>query len=241
MNRLNNPAELEIFRQDILKRRERIKKRVRVCAGPACASQAGEAIAKALQETPGRKRTAGGISGLPPPAATASAPGVRLSLSNRKIFFMKSFVWTMSPISSIGRSSTGKSSRNSSTPTRPTAKRSFTKRTFLFTPTRNRSSFGTPAGTFITDIEDYISRGGYSGLVKALSAVDPRGDHRRSQTFRSPGPGRRRFSYRDQMGILPEGQGRPSNTSSATPTKGTRGPTWTGRSWRETPIRSSRE
>ena len=60
---------------------------------------------------------------------------------------------------------------------------------------------------FITDIDDYISRGGYSALAKALSRTDPGRNHRRNQAFRSPGPRRRRFSHRDQVGILPQVQG----------------------------------
>jgi len=52
---------------------------------------------------------------------------------------------------------------------------------------------------------------------------DLRGSDRRGQAFGITGAGRRRFSHRHQMGILPQGPGRPENTSCAMPTKETRG------------------
>ena len=57
-------------------------------------------------------------------------------------------------------------------------------------------------------IEEYIARGGYQALCKALTDMTPEDGDCRGQGLRPAGPGRRRLSHRAQMGILPECPGR---------------------------------
>ena len=89
---------------------------------------------------------------------------------------------------------------------------------------------------YVTDIEDYISRGGYSALAKALSDMSPEEVIAEVKRLRSSRPRGRRVSRRASSGNPAGGPGARSSTSSAMPTKATRAPTWTAPLWKAIPT-----
>ena len=58
-------------------------------------------------------------------------------------------------------------------------------------------------------VEEYIARGGYFSLYQALFEMKPEEIIRGDEALRAPWKGRGWFSYRQQVGILPESEGRP--------------------------------
>ncbi len=207
MNRLNNPAELEIFRQDILKRRERIKKRVRVCAGPACASHAGEAIAKALQDLIVEKGLQEEFWVTPTGCHGFCSRGPIAVIEPENIFYEKLRLRHVPEI--VERTLIGGEIIEKLLYTHPADGKKIVHEADL---------------PFYANQEQIVSRDsgrnllfGYRGLYlpgrvcrtgQGPLRGDTRRTHRRNQAFRPQGPRGGRFSYRDQMGILPEGQRR---------------------------------
>ena len=172
MNRLNHPAELEIFRQDILKRRERIKKRVRVCAGPACASQAGEAIAKALQDTIAEKGLQEEFWVTPTGCHGFCARGPIAVIEPENIFYEKLRRHHVPDI--VNRTLIGGEIIEELLYTNPAdGKKIVHEAEIPFYANQEQIVFRDSGKNFYSDIEDYISRGGYTGLVKALSQLTP--------------------------------------------------------------------
>ncbi len=84
-------------------------------------------------------------------------------------------------------------------------------------------------------MDDYVSRGGYEGLKKAL-------DHGRGagggggEGLGASGPGRRRLPHRAQVVLHPAATPHRPSTWCATPTKASPAPSRTATSWKATPT-----
>ncbi len=106
------------------------------------------------------------------------------------------------------------------------------------TPTRP-SSPGRPAIVLAgageldpSDIESCIAAGAYQALQQVLTEMKPPGGHRRDHAERPARPRRRRLPDRPEVVARWPRRRAPGSSSSATPTRATRAPSWTARCWR---------
>ena len=90
------------------------------------------------------------------------------------------------------------------------------------------------------NIDDYLACDGYEALAKVLDRDDARAGHRRDQEVRPARPRRRGLPDRPKWELTAQGAGRRRSTSSATPTRATRAPSWTAARSRATRTASSR-
>ncbi len=109
-----------------------------------------------------------------------------------------------------------------------------TEREIPFYARQNRLLLGDNQKLSPTEIGEYIAHGGYSALVKVLSGHGPRGGYRGGESLEVARPWRRRLPDGPQVGAMCGPPRETNGTSSATPTKATRGRTWTAACWRAT-------
>jgi NADH:ubiquinone oxidoreductase subunit F (NADH-binding)/(2Fe-2S) ferredoxin len=172
MERLKSVLELEKLREAVVERQKRLKKWIRVCSGTACHSQESMRLVEALRENlatmaPGGEYMvkATGCNGF-----CAQGPIVVVEPDNifyarvcpdRAAEIVEKTVLRGDVIEDllyVNPETEGKIVHEHEIP---------------FFAGQERLVFGDTGLNFVTDVDDYISRGGYSALAKVLSGMRP--------------------------------------------------------------------
>ena len=172
MKRLNSAQDLEALRQEVIERQQRLKKWIRVCSGTACHSMGGEQLIKEfdryLQEknlTEEYMVKATGCNGF-----CAQGPIVVVEPDN--VFYAR--VGSDRVAEVVERTVLGSEVIDDLLYVNPeTGEKIVHEHEIPFFARQERLVFHDTGINFVSDIHDYISRGGYSGLAKALSTMTP--------------------------------------------------------------------
>lgn len=172
MKRLTSVQDLETLRQAAFARRTQLKKWIRVCSGTACHSQGGEQIVRAFREyVEGRSLgldymvKATGCNGF-------CAQGPIVVIEPENVFYARVGVERVEEI--MERTVLGGEILTELLYINPeTGERIVHEREIPFFAGQERLVFHSTGINFVTDIEDYISRGGYGALAKVLREMTP--------------------------------------------------------------------
>ena len=172
MERLTSVEGLEKLRQQILTRYQAIRKRVRVCVGTACHSLDGEKLAQAFEQV--LEETGQGQDFLVTPTGCNGfcAHGPIVVIEPDNIFYQRVRPERVREI--VEKTVLAGELVEDLLYTDPeTGKIIVHESEIPFYARQERIVFQDSGRNFITNIEDYISRGGYSALAKVLSEVTP--------------------------------------------------------------------
>lgn len=172
MKRLNNVQDLEKLRQEILTRQQGLKKTVRVCSGTACHSQGGEAVVKEFEQYLIDKNLTQEYLIKPTGCNGFCAQGPIVVVEPENVFYARVKSENVKDI--MERTVLGNEVIEDLLYVNPeTGKRIVHEKEIPFIAGQERLVFGDTGSNFVTNIEDYISRGGYSAMAKALTAMTP--------------------------------------------------------------------
>lgn len=172
MERLNSIQDLEALRQRIIEKRKDVRKRIRICMGPGCGAGGGDKIAEAFRKLVDEKGLAKEYMVTPTGCHGFCARGPIVVIEPENIFYEKVRVDRVPEI--FERSVLGDELVEDLLYVDPqTGKKIVREKEIPFYALQERIIFGDTGLNFSTDIEDYISRGGYSALVKVLSGMKP--------------------------------------------------------------------
>jgi NADH:ubiquinone oxidoreductase subunit F (NADH-binding)/(2Fe-2S) ferredoxin/Pyruvate/2-oxoacid:ferredoxin oxidoreductase delta subunit len=172
MKRLHSVQDLEALRQQILQDRLRFKKRIRICAGPGCYSGGGQHLIPVFQKELEEKQavqntllTMTGCHGF-------CARGPIVVIEPENIFYEKVSKERVAEI--VERSVIGDELIEDLLYVYPeTGERIVHERDIPFYARQERIIFKDTGSSWSTDIDDYLSRGGYSAVAKILSGMKP--------------------------------------------------------------------
>ncbi len=168
MNRLNSFQELETLREAIIAKRQTLKKWIRVCAGTACHSQGGTKLALAFEEYLKEKNLTEHYMVKHTGCNGFCAQGPIAVIEPDNVFYAKVPVDRVPEI--MEKTVLGSEVIEDLIYVEPlTGNKIVRERDIPFFAGQNRLVFADTGMNYVTDIEDYISRGGYSALAKALT------------------------------------------------------------------------
>jgi len=172
MNRLNSIQDLEALRQEAFTKRQNLKKWIRVCSGTACHSQGGKEVVEAFQKLVQDKGLTEEYMVKPTGCNGFCAQGPIVVIEPENVFYAKVPVERVAEI--FDRSVLGGEILEDLLYINPeTGNRVIHERDIPFIAGQERLVFHDTGLNYVTDIEDYISRGGYSAMAKALTGMKP--------------------------------------------------------------------
>jgi NADH-quinone oxidoreductase subunit F len=172
MKRLNSVQDLDNLRQEVIARQQRLKKWIRVCCGTACHSQGGEKVANAINELIEEKGLTRDYLVKPTGCNGFCAQGPIVVVEPENIFYARVGLDRVPEI--FERSVLGDEVIEDLIYVNPeNGQKIVHEREIPFFAGQERLVFHDTSVNFVTDIEDYISRGGYSALGKALTTMSP--------------------------------------------------------------------
>ena len=172
MERLNSIAELESLRQQILERERSIQKRIRVCGGPGCNSGGAEKLLSAFQQVIDEKQLGDKFRTVLTGCHGFCARGPIVVIDPENIFYERVKVDRVAEI--FERSVMGDELvEDLLYVDAATGERIVKEKLIPFYAHQERNVFNDTGLNWSTEIEDYISRGGYSALAKVLSGMKP--------------------------------------------------------------------
>ncbi len=172
MNRLTSLQDLEPLRQSILEKRRKVRKRIRVCIGPACHSQGGETLSRMIEAALKERGAADDLMVTPTGCHGFCARGPVMVIEPENIFYERVRSERIPEI--VEKSILGDELLEDLLYLDPeTNKRIVHEAEIPFYARQEQIVFKDSGRNFPTDIDDYISRGGYSALVKVLSELTP--------------------------------------------------------------------
>ena len=170
MKRLNNVQDLETLRQEVITRQKGLKKWVRICSGTACHSQGGEQVVKDFEQYLIDKNLTRDYLVKPTGCNGFCAQGPIVVVEPENIFYARVKSEHVNDI--MERTVLGNEVIEDLLYVNPeTGKKIVHEKEIPFIAGQERLVFGDTSVNFVTNIEDYISRGGYSALAKALSTM----------------------------------------------------------------------
>jgi NADH-quinone oxidoreductase subunit F len=170
MKRLNNVQDLETLRQEVITQQKSLKKWIRICSGTACHSQGGEQVVKDFEQYIIDKNLTKDYLVKPTGCNGFCAQGPIVVIEPDNIFYAHVKSEHVNEI--MERSVLGNEIVEDLLYVNPeTGKKVVHEREIPFIAGQERLVFGDTSVNFVTNIEDYISRGGYSGLAKALTSM----------------------------------------------------------------------
>ena len=172
MERLSRIEDLEVLRQGILERYQQFRKRIRVCVGTACHSVGGERLAKAFEQYLEGKGLLQEYLVTPTGCNGFCAHGPIVVIEPDNIFYQRVKPDQVPAI--IEKTVLGDELIEDLLYVNPeTGKKVIHESEIPFYARQERIVFQDSGRNFITDIDDYISRGGYSALAKVLGTMTP--------------------------------------------------------------------
>jgi NADH-quinone oxidoreductase subunit F len=172
MRRLNSFKDLETLRQEALAKQQTLKKWIRVCTGTACHSQGGEKLALAFEKYIEEKNLTQDYMIKPTGCNGFCAQGPIVVIEPDNIFYAKVHADRVPEI--MERTVLGAELVDDLLYIEPaTGKKIVHEREIPFFAGQERLVFSDTSNNYVTDIDDYISRGGYSALAKVLSGMAP--------------------------------------------------------------------
>jgi len=172
MMRLNSIQDLDALRQQILEQRKTIRKRIRICGGPGCNSGGGDRLIKAFQKLIEDKHATREymVTGTGCHGFCARGPIVVIEPAN--IFYERVHEDRVAEI--CERSVFADDLVEDLLYVDPqTGQKIVREKEIPFYAHQERIIFNDTGLTWSTEIDDYISRGGYSALAKVLSGMKP--------------------------------------------------------------------
>ncbi len=172
MERLNSILDLEKLREIAVERQKHLKKWIRVCSGTACHSQGGEKVVEALRESLDRRVPGEEYMVKPTGCNGFCAQGPIAVVEPDNIFYAHVSADRADEI--VEKTVLGGEIIEDLLYINPeTGQRIVREHDIPFFAGQERMVFGDTGANFVTDVTDYISRGGYSALAKVLSAMKP--------------------------------------------------------------------
>jgi NADH:ubiquinone oxidoreductase subunit F (NADH-binding)/(2Fe-2S) ferredoxin/Pyruvate/2-oxoacid:ferredoxin oxidoreductase delta subunit len=172
MNRLNSIQDLDVLRQQILEQRKTIRKRIRICGGPGCNSGGGDRLLKAFQKLIEDKNATREymVTGTGCHGFCARGPIVVIEPAN--IFYERVHEDRVAEI--CERSVFGDELvEDLLYVDAQTGQKIVREKEIPFYAHQERIIFNDTGLNWSTEIDDYISRGGYSALAKVLTGMKP--------------------------------------------------------------------
>jgi len=170
MKRLNNVQDLETLRQEVVTKQKGLKKWIRICSGTACHSQGGEQVVKDFEQYLIDKNLTQDYLVKPTGCNGFCAQGPIVVVEPENIFYARVKSEHVNDI--MERTVLGNEVIEDLLYVNPeTGKKIVHEKEIPFIAGQERLVFGDTSVNFVTNIEDYISRGGYSALAKALSTM----------------------------------------------------------------------
>lgn len=172
MKRLNSMQDLDVLRQQILEQRKTIRKRIRVCGGPGCSSGGGDRLIAAFQKLLEDKNATREymVTGTGCHGFCSRGPIVVIEPAN--IFYERVREDRVAEI--CERSVFADDLVEDLLYVDPqSGQRIVREKEIPFYAHQERIIFNDTGLNWSTEIDDYISRGGYSALAKVLSGMQP--------------------------------------------------------------------
>ncbi len=172
MERLNNILDLDRLRKAVVERQKHLKKWIRVCSGTACHSQESQKLIEALRENLKGKAPEEHylVKGTGCNGFCAQGPIVVVEPEN--IFYARVCADRAAEI--VDRTVLGEEVIEDLLYINPeTGNKIIHEREIPFFAGQERLVFHDTGLNFVTDIDDYISRGGYSAVAKVLGGMTP--------------------------------------------------------------------
>ncbi len=168
MKRLNSAKDLEKLRQEAVAKRKGLKKYLRVCSGTACHSQGGEPLIAAFEKYIEEHNLSADYMIKSTGCNGFCAQGPIVVIEPDNIFYARVKADRVPEV--MEKSVLGNEIVEDLVYVEPaTGKRILHEKEIPFFAGQNRTIFADTAQNHVHDIEDYISRGGYSALAKALT------------------------------------------------------------------------
>jgi NADH-quinone oxidoreductase subunit F len=236
MSRLTSIQDLEQLRQSILQQWAGIRKRIRVCVGTACHSQGGEKLSQLFEKILIEKGLSADYLVTPTGCNGFCAHGPIVVIEPDNIFYQRVKPDQVPAI--IEKTVLGDELIEDLLYLDPeTGKKVIHESEIPFYARQERIVFSDSGRNFITNIDDYISRGGYSALAKALGTMAPEEIIEEIKLSGLRGRGGGGFPTGTKWESCRKAKGELKyvmcNADEATPV-----PTWTGPSWKATRTRS---
>lgn len=172
MNRLKSIQELENLRREAAARRQRLKKWIRVCSGTACHSQGGEELVRTFQQYLEDRKLTSDYMVKPTGCNGFCAQGPIVVVEPENVFYARVGSERVAEI--MERTVFGGEVLDDLLYINPqTGEKIVYEREIPFFAGQERLVFHSTGINYVTDIEDYISRGGYAALAKVLSEMTP--------------------------------------------------------------------
>ncbi|SHF49490.1 NADH-quinone oxidoreductase subunit F [Desulfacinum infernum DSM 9756] len=172
MERLKSIQDLDALRQQIIERRKHIRKRIRVCNGTGCHSQGAERLVDAFNRALEERGVARDYLVVPTGCNGFCAAGPIVVIEPQEVFYQRVKPDQVEAI--IERSVLADEVIEELLYVDPTTgERIVHEYEIPFFAKQERLVFKDTGTNFVTDIDDYISRGGYSALAKVLSGMSP--------------------------------------------------------------------
>jgi NADH-quinone oxidoreductase subunit F len=164
MSRLTTIQDLDQLRQTILKRWAGVRKRVRVCVGTACHSQGGEKLSQLFEKILAEKGLTNDYLVTPTGCNGFCAHGPIVVIEPDNIFYQKVRPDQVPAI--VEKTLLGDELIDDLLYVNPeTGKKIVRENDIPFYARQERIVFADSGRNFITNIDDYISRGGYNALA----------------------------------------------------------------------------
>lgn len=172
MSRLNSVQDLNSLREEIARNRKSIKKRIRICGGPGCSSGGGVHLVTAFEHELSERQasrehmvTLTGCHGF-------CARGPIVVIEPQNIFYERVSKERVAEI--VEKTILGDDLIEDLLFVDPvTGEKIVREKDIPFYAGQERIVFNDTGLNWSTDIDDYISRGGYSALAKVLSGMKP--------------------------------------------------------------------
>ncbi len=172
MKRLSSIEDLERLRQKIIDKRERVKKRIRVCDGPGCHSGGGAKLIEQFQQLLRERKLDDRFEAVATGCHGFCARGPIVVVEPENIFYQRVRVEHVAQI--VDKSVIGNEWVEELLYEDPdTGKPIVYERDLPFYANQERIVFGDTGRNWITEIDDYLARGGYSALAKILTGMQP--------------------------------------------------------------------
>ncbi|MEJ5363579.1 MAG: NADH-ubiquinone oxidoreductase-F iron-sulfur binding region domain-containing protein [Desulfosoma sp.] len=172
MKRLTSIQDLDALRQQIIEKRKHIRKRIRVCNGTGCHSQGSHKLVDAFVKVLEDKGLTREYMVVPTGCNGFCAAGPIVVIEPEEVFYQKVKPDRVAEI--VDRSVLGGEVLEDLLYVDPTTgNRIVHEYEIPFFAKQQRIVFKDTGSNYVRDIEDYISRGGYSALAKVLSGMTP--------------------------------------------------------------------
>ncbi|MFZ2448047.1 MAG: NADH-ubiquinone oxidoreductase-F iron-sulfur binding region domain-containing protein [Syntrophobacteraceae bacterium] len=172
MNRLNSVLDLEKLRETIVARQGRLKKWIRVCSGTACHSQESMTLVEALRENLETMAPGGEYLVKPTGCNGFCAQGPIVVVEPDNVFYARVCADRAAEI--VEKTVLREEVIEDLLYVNPeTGEKIVRERDIPFFAGQERLVFHDTGLNFVTDVDDYISRGGYSAVGKVLGGMSP--------------------------------------------------------------------